>query len=154
MGRATGAALKSRFMPPSMILRHAASVLDVTIALVRFALLSLGQIGTTARRNLTTNLESHMTPNHKLLAFDVDKESLDSLHEAFPGWEIEVGADRSRLNTWNPTDVDLLVVGMDKRAGQAFGLCRLLRQQQRWEKTPLLVIVPPGRPTLRRDSGS
>jgi DNA-binding response OmpR family regulator len=92
-----------------------------------------------------------MVHDRKVLAFNVDWESLASLREAFPGWEVEAvasGTHGPTMKTWDPTGVDLLVIGNDRGTGETARLCRFLRQQSRWKATPLLVIAPPDMPDL------
>ena len=53
-----------------------------------------------------------MTDPPRAVAFDVDPDSLFSLRQAFPEWEIEVihGATAGSLTKdWNPEAVDLMV---------------------------------------------
>ena len=85
----------------------------------------------------------------KAVALDVDRESLASLWQAFPEWQIEAldGANAKALTRdWNPGGTDLLVVGARDRVGEILGLCRGLRGQAGRARTPLLVL-------LRSDQG-
>lgn len=89
----------------------------------------------------------------KLLAFDVDLETLRSLEKAFPGWEIEAveGTTLARcVGEMTIADVSLLVVAYAERAATQ-ALCRSLRRHAGWRDTPLLVLVPPALPELVRD---
>jgi DNA-binding response OmpR family regulator len=82
----------------------------------------------------------------KAIAFDVDADSLASLREAFPEWEIEAvgGATLNSLERdWNPGAAHLLVVGARDQAGKALRLCRALRSQAGRALTPLLVLLRP-----------
>ena len=94
-------------------------------------------------------------PNQfRAIAFDVDPASLLSLRQAFPAWEIEAvqGATVASLTqSWNLGATDLLVVGARDDVTETLGLCRGLRSQTGRTATPLLVLVPPGRPALVRD---
>jgi PleD family two-component response regulator len=79
----------------------------------------------------------------KLIAFDLGPDSLATLREAFPDWEIEAvsGATRDSLERdWNPTPASLLVVAADE-AAEMLGLCRGLRSQVGRAHTPLLVLL-------------
>jgi DNA-binding response OmpR family regulator len=94
-----------------------------------------------------------MPDRPRVIAFDVDAESLTRLREAFPGWEIEAtrGATADSLaRDWNLGAVDLLVVGAGDRVAQTLGLCRGLRSQPGRARTPLLVLVPPAHDALVR----
>jgi DNA-binding response OmpR family regulator len=85
-----------------------------------------------------------MTERRKVIAFDVDPDSLASLREAFPDWEIEAtrGATaRSIDRDWSPAPADLLVVGARDEVGETLGLCRGLKNQAGRAHTPLLVLV-------------
>jgi len=87
----------------------------------------------------------------KALAFDVDLDSLVSLRQAFPDWEIEAisGATTGSLATdWNPGTVDLLVVGAHDQMVETLGLCRGVRSQAGRSYTPLLVLVAPAQDAL------
>src|SRR5437867_5469463 len=58
--------------------------------------------------------EEMMRHRSKAIAFDVDPDSLTSLRQAIPGWEIEAmnGASTgSLIRDWNPGAADLLVLG-------------------------------------------
>lgn len=89
----------------------------------------------------------------KAIAFDVDSDSLTSLQQAFPRWEIETtnGATTGSLKRdWNPGAVELLVVGAHDQVAETLGLCRGLRSQAGRAQTPLLVLVRPAQETLVR----
>ena len=94
-----------------------------------------------------------MPPRPKAIAFDVDPDSLASLRQAFPGWEVEAadGATVGSLDRdWDPGATDLLVVGGRDQVAEILGLCRGLRSQAGRAHTPLLVLVPPAREALVR----
>jgi len=94
-----------------------------------------------------------MPDRPKAIAFDVDPESLVSLRQAFPGWEIEVRNDAttgSLIWDGNPEAVELLVLGPRDQVGETLGLCRSLRSQAGRARTPLLVLVPPSQEALVR----
>jgi DNA-binding response OmpR family regulator len=94
-----------------------------------------------------------MAERPKAIAFDVDPDSLASLREAFPGWDIEAtrGATVGSLDRdWDPGSADLLVVGDRAEVTETLGLCRGLRSQAGRADTPLLVLVPPAREALVR----
>ena len=80
-----------------------------------------------------------------VVAFDVDPDSLRSLRQAFPGWNVQevVGATAACLiRDWYPDAAQLLVIGAREPIAEAFTLCRGLRSQAgRWV-TPLIVLVP------------
>jgi DNA-binding response OmpR family regulator len=89
----------------------------------------------------------------KAIAFDVHPESLDSLREALPEWDIEVtnGASTgSFVSDGSLEAVDLLVVGARDQAGETLGLCRTLRSQAGRAQTPLVVLVRPAQEALVR----
>ena len=89
----------------------------------------------------------------KVIALDVDPASLESFHQAFPGWQVETvnGATRETLTPdWDPGEASLLVVGARTDVTQTLGLCRGLRSQAGRARTPLLVLVQPGREPLVR----
>src|SRR5438876_490288 len=89
----------------------------------------------------------------KVLTFDVDPDSLASLREAFPAWEIEAahGVSAAALpRDETPGVADLLVVGARDQVAETLGLCRGLRGQAGREQTPLLVLVPPAQEALVR----
>jgi hypothetical protein len=113
----------------------------------------------------------------RAIAFDLDPESLARLHEALPGWNIEVLAgatDKSLGNEWNPGEVDLLVVKAQAEATGTLALCRFLglsdvssmdsqkaapdilgprgslQTQAQRAQPPLLVLVRAGQETLVR----
>jgi DNA-binding response OmpR family regulator len=93
-------------------------------------------------------------PNRpRVVAFDVDPDSLVSLGQALPDWEIQAvhGASPGSLTQdWNPGTADLLVVGAGDGLAETLGLCRALRSQAGRARTPLLVLVPPARHALVR----
>ena len=79
---------------------------------------------------------------------DGDPASLESLRQAFPGWQLEAvnGATRESLaRDWDPGEASLLVVGARTDVTQTLALCRGLRSQAGRAQTPLLVLVQPGR---------
>jgi DNA-binding response OmpR family regulator len=85
-----------------------------------------------------------MPDRPKAIGFDLDPESLVSLRQAFPEWEIEVmnGATTgSVIGDWNPEAVELLVLGPRDQVAETLGLCRSLRSQAGRAQTPLLVLV-------------
>jgi DNA-binding response OmpR family regulator len=89
----------------------------------------------------------------KVIAFDVDPDSLVSLRQAFPEWEIEAinGATTDSLaRDWDPGAADLLVVGARDQVAETLGLCRGLRSQAERAHTPLLVLVAPAQEALVR----
>ena len=89
----------------------------------------------------------------KVIALDVDPTSLESFHQAFPGWQVETvnGATRETLTPdWDPGEASLLVVGARTDVTQTLGLCRGLRSQAGRARTPLLVLVQAGREPLVR----
>jgi DNA-binding response OmpR family regulator len=97
--------------------------------------------------------EKRMAGSCRLLAFDVDPETLRSLEQAFPGWKIEAAEDTTRaggIGKRTFADVSLLVVACAERSA-TLALCRALRRQADWRDTPLLVLVPPAAPELVRD---
>jgi DNA-binding response OmpR family regulator len=80
----------------------------------------------------------------RVLAFDVDDESLTALRQAFPEWEIDAtsGATAASLRgAWAPVAVDLLVIGSGNHLSDMLGLCRGLRSQPGRAHTPLLALV-------------
>jgi PleD family two-component response regulator len=93
-------------------------------------------------------------PNRpKIIAFDVDLDTLVCLREAFPEWEIEAtnrATPGSLLRDWNPGSANLLVVGARDQAAETLGLCRKLRGQVGQAHTPLLLLVPPAQEGLVR----
>ena len=73
-----------------------------------------------------------MSNQRKVIAFDVDPESLAGLWQALPDWQIEIknGASTGSLdNDWNPGRADLLVVRAGNDDSVTLGLCRGLRSQ-------------------------
>ena len=94
-----------------------------------------------------------MTDRPKVVAFDVDPDSLASLGQAFPEWEVAAvrGITAGRLaQDWNPETATLLVVGFRGRVAATLGLCRGFRSQAGRAHTPLLVLVPPAQDALVR----
>jgi DNA-binding response OmpR family regulator len=91
-------------------------------------------------------------PNQpKAMVFDLDEESLTSLREAFPNWEIKpvAGATTESLaQNWSPGAAELLVVAFNGQTAGTLGLCRGLRSQAGQTRTPLLVLVPPAQDAL------
>jgi DNA-binding response OmpR family regulator len=89
----------------------------------------------------------------RALAFNVDPDSVTSLHQAFPEWEVQVTngvTPRSLRRDPTPLTADLLVVGAEALQAVTLGLCRGLRSQAGQAHTPLLVLVPPGQQALVR----
>lgn len=94
-----------------------------------------------------------MPSRPKVIAFDVDAGSLESLRQAFPGWEVEpvAGATTGSLTRdWNPGAAELLVLGARDKASEALGLCRGLRSQAGRARTPILVLVWAGQEAFVR----
>jgi DNA-binding response OmpR family regulator len=94
-----------------------------------------------------------MPDRPKAIAFDVDPNSLLSLRQAFPEWEIEAitGATvASVARDWNPGVAALLVLGMRDQLDETLGLCRGLRSQVGRAHTSLLVLVPAAHEALVR----
>lgn len=92
-----------------------------------------------------------MSDQLRVVTFDVDAESLNTLRAALPEWAIEPthgATDASLLHDWNPATVGLLVVGARTNRAETLSLCRGLRSQAGRAVTPLLVLVPPGQPDL------
>ncbi len=80
----------------------------------------------------------------RIMAYDVDPASLESLRQAFPGWRVEAvnGATTESLaRDWDPGAASLLVVGAREEVAETLGLCRGLRSQAGRTLTPLLVLV-------------
>lgn len=70
-----------------------------------------------------------MSENRKARVFDVDPESMNSIEEALPGWEIDIlyGATVGSLpSNWDPGAVDLLIVGPRENVSESLGLVRFL----------------------------
>lgn len=89
----------------------------------------------------------------KIIAFDVDPASLESLREAFPDWPVEVmsgATPESLARDRDPGGASLLVVGSREEAAETLGLCRGLRSQAGRARTPLLVLVPPAQEAFVR----
>jgi DNA-binding response OmpR family regulator len=115
---------------------------------------SLADGGTSMTSAPTDQQKKPMKNHSRAIAFDVDQESLLSLREAFPDWEIEAvqGATAASLTKdWNLGSEDLLVVGARKDVAETLALCRGLRTQAGRTLTPLLVLVPAAQPALVRD---
>jgi DNA-binding NarL/FixJ family response regulator len=94
-----------------------------------------------------------MADQLKAVAFDVDPDSLASLRQAFPEWDIEVtnGATIGSLTQdWDPGAAALLVLGFRDEVAQTLGLCRGIRSQVGRARTPMLVLVCPGQDALVR----
>ena len=94
-----------------------------------------------------------MPDRPKVLAFDVDPDSLASLRQAFPAWQVEAtdGATPDALeHDGDPGAADLLVVAGRDQEAETLGLCRGLRGRAGRARTPLLVLVPPDREPLVR----
>jgi DNA-binding response OmpR family regulator len=86
-----------------------------------------------------------MSDRLKAVAFDVSRDSLIILRQAFPEWQVHAldGATTASLKRdWNPGAADLLIVGAGRQA-ETLGLCRAFRSQAGRAHTPLLVLVPP-----------
>jgi hypothetical protein len=63
------------------------------------------------------------------IAFDLGPDSLNCLHTALPGWNIEVlaGATETSLtNQWDPGEVELFVVEARLETAVTLALCRFL----------------------------
>ena len=94
-----------------------------------------------------------MSSRPKAMAFDVDSDSLVSLRQAFPGWDVEAlnGATTDSLaRDWNPAAVDLLVLGVRDQVERTLGLCRGPRSQAGRAHILLVVLVPPEQEALVR----
>lgn len=94
-----------------------------------------------------------MVGQWKATAFDIDQESMVSLRQAFPDWEIEAvtGATAASLAMdWNPAVVHLLIVAGGDPMDTTLGLCRGLRSQAGRATTPIVVLVPPRQEGLVR----
>jgi DNA-binding response OmpR family regulator len=97
-------------------------------------------------------MEETMLDQPKAVAFDLDPDSMVSLRQAFPEWEIEAidGATTGSLTRdWDPGAAELLVVGASEQV-TTLGLCRGLRSQAGQAQTPLLVLVRPAQGALVR----
>lgn len=97
--------------------------------------------------------EELMQDRPKVIAFDVDLDSLASLRQAFPECEVEAttgATPRSLERDWSPEAAHLLVVAARDRVAETLGLCRSLRSQAGRAQTPLLVLVPPAQEALVR----
>jgi DNA-binding response OmpR family regulator len=87
-----------------------------------------------------------MTDPLKVVAFDVDPDSLAALRQAFPEWEVQAlsGATAASLaHDWDPGAAALLVVGAREQLTGTLALCRGLRSQAGRARAPLLVLVQP-----------
>jgi DNA-binding response OmpR family regulator len=94
-----------------------------------------------------------MSGRSRVIAFDVDADSLASLRQAFPDWQVEAvsGATVPSLaRDWDPGPASLLVIGAREDVAQVLGLCRGLRSQAGRAQTPLLVLVQPAQEALVR----
>ena len=85
-----------------------------------------------------------MPDQPNVIALDVDRESLTSLREAFPGWRVEEldwenGTPPTRGE--DPGPAYLLVVGAHDRLAKTLELCRGLQDQAGLSRTPLLVLL-------------
>jgi PleD family two-component response regulator len=92
-----------------------------------------------------------MPERSRVLAFDLDANSLVSLHDALPKWKIDAVegvAAASLTDEINPATADLLIIGAGKDMTKTLALCRELRSQSGRAATPLLVLVPPAQPAL------
>jgi DNA-binding response OmpR family regulator len=81
------------------------------------------------------------------LTFDVDRDSLAALRQAFPEWEIapaDGATPGSLARDFRPAGAALLVVGPRDRPAETVALCRALRTRLSQADTPLLVLVGPG----------
>ncbi len=70
-----------------------------------------------------------MPSQSRVIAFDIDRESLTSVQQALPGWAIEEvnGATAASLaHDWNPGTVDLFVVKTREDVPETLELCRFL----------------------------
>jgi DNA-binding NarL/FixJ family response regulator len=98
-------------------------------------------------------MEEMMPYERKAIAFDVDPDSLVTLGQVFPEWEIEAiaGATADSLaRSWHPPAAELLVIGAREQMAETLGLCRALRGQAGRAETPLLVLVWPAEGALVR----
>lgn len=90
----------------------------------------------------------------RLVACNIDPDTLGSLAQAFPGWEIEevdgVGEGSGSDNLVS-RDVNLLVMAARGDRGANLVLCRALRRWAGSADLPLLVLVPPAEPELVRE---
>jgi CheY-like chemotaxis protein len=93
-------------------------------------------------------------PNRpKVIAFNVDSESLLSLRQAFPDGEIGMidgTTSGSLLSDQDFAAVDLLVLGARDQVVDTLELCRSLRSQAGLAQTPLLVLVQPAQEAVVR----
>jgi carbon storage regulator CsrA len=145
----------------------AGQTLELEVTLLGFLEPPLGREGTTVAPR-------QQPRRSRVVAFDVDAASLASLRDALPEWEIESvnGATPASLSGhWDPSVVDLLVVGPGDNATETLGLCRLLSfctsyspearregmetlvpeqspQRSAVRNPPLLVLVLAGQKTL------
>lgn len=88
-----------------------------------------------------------------VLAFDVDADSLHTLRQTYPEWQINVirGATAASLTRdWNLGSADLLLVGAEGAEVATVGLCRRLRSQSGRSLTPLMLLVEPQQEELVR----
>lgn len=94
-----------------------------------------------------------MPDRPKVIALDVDPESLLSLRHAFPEWGINVidgATSGSLLSDRDPPAVNLLVLGARDQVMETLELCRTLRSQAALAQTPLLVLVQTAQEDLVR----
>jgi DNA-binding response OmpR family regulator len=94
-----------------------------------------------------------MANQPRAVVFDVDAESLGSLREALPQWQIEEMGGATALSVdrdWNPGSAELLVIRVREPVVESLGLCRALRSQLGRAHTSLLVLVPPAQESLVR----
>jgi DNA-binding response OmpR family regulator len=94
-----------------------------------------------------------MPDRPRVIAFDLDSDSLVSLRQAFPGWEIEAteGATPDSLSRdCDAGAADLLILGVRDQVVETLGLCRELRSQAGRAHTPLLVLLHPTQDALVR----
>ena len=95
-----------------------------------------------------------MPDQRNVIALDVDRDSLTSLSEAFPGWRVEEldWANGTLLTRdEDPGAAYLFVVGAHDRLAKTLELCRGLRGQAGRSRRPLLVLL---RPAQREQAGA
>ena len=86
----------------------------------------------------------HTAMPRRVVAFDVDRDSMACLRQALPGWEVNTasGATTGSLaRDWDPAPADLLVIGARAGVAESLGLCRELRSQRGRAHTPLVILV-------------
>ncbi len=94
-----------------------------------------------------------MADRPRVIAYDVDPATLESLREAFPADQIQAvnGATAHSLERdWSPESATLLVIGAREEVAQTLAICRGLRSQAGRARTPLLVLVQPAQEGLVR----